>query len=277
MSTARFLSFATALLLILGTAAVSGGIPPIISYQGKLTQPSRVPVADDAYSIQFAIYDVPTGGTALWSETNPSVQVKDGLFSVLLGSVVNLPANIFDSPNRYFGVKVGTDAEMTPRQQIASVPFAFRATAAGTVDDGSITAQKLATSAITLGYAQITNGYFSSSVAYQWVDVTGLSVQVNVPPGGRRIRITVYTFALVCGGQATVVAAIREGGVQLQGVSCQFGTEAIAVPCTFIYSGVPSAGSHTYKVSMYRTGSAGLSMSFCCATEFPAFILVELI
>jgi hypothetical protein len=100
MSTARFISFATALVLILGTAAASGGIPPVISYQGKLTQPSKAPVADSAYSIQFAIYDVPTGGTALWSETNPSVQVKDGLFSVLLGSVVNLPANIFDSPDR---------------------------------------------------------------------------------------------------------------------------------------------------------------------------------
>ena len=52
------------------------------------------PVPDGTYSMQFAIYGVPTGGTALWSETNPSVQVKVGLFATLLGSIVNLPANI---------------------------------------------------------------------------------------------------------------------------------------------------------------------------------------
>ena len=99
-------------------------VPPMISYQGKLMQPSGAAVPDGTYGMQFAIYDVPTGGTPLWSETNPSVQVKGGLFSVLLGSVVNLPGNIFDNPDRWFGVKVGSDPEMMPRQKIASVPYA---------------------------------------------------------------------------------------------------------------------------------------------------------
>jgi len=135
--------------LLIAACAASAAVPPMISYQGKLMQPSGAPVPDGTYSMQSAIYDVPTGGTALWSETNPSVQVKGGLFATMLGSVVNLPANIFDSPNRWFGVKVGADPEMTPRQQVASSAFAFRAAVAGTVDDGAITTGKIADGAVT--------------------------------------------------------------------------------------------------------------------------------
>lgn len=136
-------------VLLVACVSASGSVPPMINYQGKLMQPSGAPVPDNTYSMQFAIYDVPTGGTPLWSETNPSVQVKGGLFATMLGSVVNLPANIFDNPNRFFGVKVGGDPEMTPRQQVASSAFAFRAAVAGTVDDGAITTAKLADGAVT--------------------------------------------------------------------------------------------------------------------------------
>ena len=137
------------LVLIIAATAACASVPPMISYQGKLMQPSGAVVPDGTYSMQFAIYDVPTGGTALWSETNPSVAVKGGLFATMLGSVVNLPSNIFDNPSRFFGVKVGSDPEMIPRQQIASSAFAFRSAVAGTVDDGSITTSKLADGAVT--------------------------------------------------------------------------------------------------------------------------------
>lgn len=112
------LSLAAALVCSISATA---SVPAMISYQGKLMQPSGVPMPDGTCSIQFAIYAAPTGGTALWSETNTAVQVKNGLFAVMLGSVTNLPANIFDSPDRYFGIRVGSDPEMTPRQKIASV------------------------------------------------------------------------------------------------------------------------------------------------------------
>lgn len=146
--------FVFILMLTLIPACVAySAVPPVISYQGKLLQPSGAPVPDGTYSIQFAIYDVPTGGNSLWSETNPSVQVKGGLFSVLLGSVVNLPANIFDNPDRWFAVKVGDDSEMTPRQKIASVVYAIKAemaASAATVADASITTDKIAAGAVTV-------------------------------------------------------------------------------------------------------------------------------
>jgi len=145
MRNLRLLVAIPAVVFLMSSLAF-GSVPPMISYQGKLMQPTGAPVTDGTYSMRFAIYDVPTDGTALWSEPNPAVQVKAGLFSVLLGSVVNMPGNIFDGADRFFGIKVGSDDEMTPRQRIGSVAFSQ---VAGTVTDGAITTGKLADGAVT--------------------------------------------------------------------------------------------------------------------------------
>lgn len=128
MRTFSLLAIMSALFLM--SLSAFAAVPAIINYQGKLTGNDGKPVTDGAYALRFAIYDVPVGGTPIWSEPNATVQVKDGLFSVLLGSLINLPANIFDAKDRFFGVQVGTDPEMAPRQQIASVPFAVKAATA---------------------------------------------------------------------------------------------------------------------------------------------------
>lgn len=151
------------LALLCMAAIAMAAVPPMINYQGKLLKPDGTPVADGTYAMEFAIYDVPTGGRAIWWEANSNVQVKKGLFSVLLGSVVNLPANVFDSPNRWFGVKVGDDPEMTPRQQVTTTAFAFKAAVADTVPDGAITTQKIASGAVT----QMTEVAVATTVTFQ--------------------------------------------------------------------------------------------------------------
>lgn len=110
----------------------AAGVPPVISYQGKLMQPSGAPVPDGTVSIVFSIYDVPIGGTALWTETNNSIQVKGGLFSAMLGSVAPIPTAVFAGPDRYFGIKVGADSETSPRQKIASTAYSQTAGSAET-------------------------------------------------------------------------------------------------------------------------------------------------
>lgn len=110
----------------------AAGVPSVISYQGKLMQPSGAPVPDGTVTIVFSIYDVPTGGTPLWTETNTSIQVKGGLFSAMLGSVAPIPTAVFASPDRYFGIKVGADSETSPRQKIASTAYAQTAGSAET-------------------------------------------------------------------------------------------------------------------------------------------------
>jgi hypothetical protein len=75
----------------------------------------------------FSIYDAATGGTAVWTETQTTT-VDAGFFSARLGEKTAFAANLFDGTKTlYLGVKVGDDAEMTPRQMLTSVPFAVTA------------------------------------------------------------------------------------------------------------------------------------------------------
>ena len=114
-----------------------------ISYQGRLADSTGDPLTGE-YNLEFRIYDVPTGGTPLWTEMwtgGNAVDVSDGLFNVMLGSIDNtLASSIEGEDELYLGVTVGTDAEMVPRVQLGSVPFSMQAM---TVLDGSITTEKL--------------------------------------------------------------------------------------------------------------------------------------
>jgi hypothetical protein len=98
-----------------------------MNYQGQLTDSSGVPVADGAYSIQFTIYDAPTAGAVVWQETQASVQSSKGLFNAILGSVVPISLGANYANDLWLGVKVGADAEMTPRQQLLPAVYAYNA------------------------------------------------------------------------------------------------------------------------------------------------------
>jgi hypothetical protein len=98
-------------------------IPGLLNYQGKLLDASGNPVPDTTYSVQFALYVVPTGGSSFWSETQ-TVRTKAGLFSALLGSVTPIES-VPQAGACYLSMKVGADPEMTPRIQIASAAYAF--------------------------------------------------------------------------------------------------------------------------------------------------------
>lgn len=104
-------------------------VPRLINYQGVVTDASGV-VIDGTHTLTFGIYPEPENivAGALWTEVHSGVLVEDGLFNVILGSVTELPENIFSYGNdRWIGVKVDGDAEMRPRQRITSVPWAYKA------------------------------------------------------------------------------------------------------------------------------------------------------
>lgn len=103
-------------------------IPQLINYQGQLNSPSGTPL-DTTVAMTFTIYDAPAVGLVLWTETHPAVDVSGGLFQVSLGSISTLTDQF--SVNSWLGLTVGTNSEMTPRQQIESVAHAYRV---GTID-----------------------------------------------------------------------------------------------------------------------------------------------
>lgn len=102
-------------------------VAPSVNYQGQLTGSSGSPVDDGVYTMTFSIYDNPTTGSPLWTQTS-TVTVTDGLFDVALGDVAN-PINsaVFPGGPRWLGVQVDPDPEMTPRQLFHSVPYAITA------------------------------------------------------------------------------------------------------------------------------------------------------
>jgi hypothetical protein len=125
-----------ATILLLTANIVSPAGPGLISYQGRFSD-TGTPLADGAYSVAFTIYDQPTAGTVLWTETQ-NVTVTGGLFSVLLGSVNPISPSVFSGSTCFLGIKLGANPEMTPRPRLSSVPYSMVADSARTVGDGFV-------------------------------------------------------------------------------------------------------------------------------------------
>ncbi|HEU0085343.1 MAG TPA: hypothetical protein VFQ59_00055, partial [Candidatus Paceibacterota bacterium] len=148
-----------------------------INYQGKLTNALGIAVPNASYNMQFKLYTVSTGGTAIWTETRidaNKVTVSNGLFSVMLGEVTSL-ASIDFNQALYLGVNIGGsgspswDGEMTPRKKLGAVPAAVVAESANSAINilggtaGSIAYQSAIdttafSSAGTVGQALVSGG-----------------------------------------------------------------------------------------------------------------------
>jgi hypothetical protein len=115
------------LLSLLAAGAVAAAPPATLGYQGRLASAGGIPVSA-TLSITFRLYDVPSGGSALWTETQPAVDVDGGNLAVELGSVTPLPSSIWGR-QLYLGVQVAGDSEMLPRPALTASPYALRAAA----------------------------------------------------------------------------------------------------------------------------------------------------
>jgi hypothetical protein len=124
--------------IIVAMSVAVADIPRMISYQGHLTDELGEPLTGD-YSMTFSIYDDAVEGNTLWSETQPSVSVTDGMFSVLLGAVQPTPDTVFRKADRWLGIAIGSDPEISPRTQLTSVPYAYRVSTVDAASGGTIT------------------------------------------------------------------------------------------------------------------------------------------
>lgn len=108
-----------------GQTAVSAVTPVFLQYQGRLSDPATgEPLPDGSYTMVFRFYKVAEGGTAIWTETK-DVPVAGGLYSTALGSTTPLDLGLFNGQALWLGVKVGTDEEAAPRQQVLPVAYAL--------------------------------------------------------------------------------------------------------------------------------------------------------
>ena len=151
----RVITLLAAVCIFYGMAGEAEAVPQTINYQGMLKTSGGTPV-NGAINMTFRLYSSATDtlNPALWIESQPTVTVTAGRYSVVLGSVtpINLP---FDG-QYYLGVAVGTDEEMMPRQPLTSSSYAFRAAMAdGLSSSVTLTSAGVIVSTVATGTAPL--------------------------------------------------------------------------------------------------------------------------
>jgi hypothetical protein len=166
-----------------------------IAYQGRLADADGNPLTG-TYNMTFKLYDVAVNGSALWTETwngGNDVQVNDGFFNVLLGSITPIPQNVIeDNDTLWLGVTVGVDSEMLPRVQIGTIPYTMQALV---VPDNSITTSKIEDGAITQAKAPTLLQGFSSGERIERGTGTWSGAWAQNPAAGTWYRTSPVTFS----------------------------------------------------------------------------------
>ncbi|MFH2124143.1 MAG: phage tail protein [Pseudomonadota bacterium] len=118
------------------TFSHAASIPPLINYQGMLTDAQGAPIANGTQKLTFNIYDAANGGNLIWGpQVFDPVPVINGMFNIILGTTDSGGRSIVDAfgaEARFLGITVDTVGQtagtaITPRQQILSTPYAMQA------------------------------------------------------------------------------------------------------------------------------------------------------
>ena len=89
-------------LVLVGLLAAQSVLAQTFAVKGVLRDPLGRTVEDGTYRLTFKLYDVDTGGTAIWSEEHAGAAVQHGVFSVELGKTTSLSGVSF--LNTYYNV-----------------------------------------------------------------------------------------------------------------------------------------------------------------------------
>lgn len=141
----------------------------------------------------------------------------------------------------------------------------------------AVQANQLATNAITLGYIQLTSNFSTTSISA--VQLTGLSLSVTIPSGGRRIKLTAYignpyNGTSGDGYELTLWDGTVGTGTQLALATNENGIgDAHFIMCMAVIQ--PAAGAKTYNVGI-RCVLGGI-VNTQSSTGSPSFLLVETI
>ena len=123
--------------MTIGRGQVQGASSTTLNFQARILSGSGALVPDGNYHVEFKLYDLVSGGSALWTETRTTgnlVTVKNGYLSAYLGSVNSFPTTIDWNEEHWLTMNIGGsagsptwDGEMAPRIKLTAVPYAFQA------------------------------------------------------------------------------------------------------------------------------------------------------
>jgi len=234
-----------------------------IAYQGRLAD-AEGNALTDTVNMSFRLYSAAAGGAPLWEEQwtgTTSVQVSDGLFNVMLGSVSPIPQDVITgNSNLFLGITVGTDSEMSPRVQLGSVPFATQAL---TVPDASITSRK-----VKLLHGKTATNFATATLelpgSYIELDGTRAEIMLDVP----QTVVVIGTFDFLVSDGGTAGGKLNVNGSNSADSAVFRGTRG-TVSQTWIVD--LDAGTHTLYLAGRRASAGGVAevgKSFTTMTWF---------
>lgn len=187
------------IMILGGVQFAAAGISESISYQGVLTDTNGTPL-NGSYAIHAKIYNVLVDGSSLWAGTYDNVEVKKGVFNIMLGDPgpnnerdTFAAANLDFEQKLYLGITVGTGTELTPRIELTSVGSAL---IAKDVVDGAVTRDKIVNGEVTLSKLNSDVTLSSLSGSLPVTRLTGNNVNtVNGQTGN--VTITIPTVPTV--------------------------------------------------------------------------------
>ena len=120
----RLLLFVAGLtMLIFVIPTIQAAVPPLINYQGRLTNNSGIPLPDSSYSMEFSIFADSINGEPLWVEIT-EVTTVNGIFSHMLGSIETLPSTLFENYSTLFLGFSRDGVALDARTRLVSTPYA---------------------------------------------------------------------------------------------------------------------------------------------------------
>lgn len=179
---------------------VAADMPQLLNYQGVLTDGSGVAVPDNTYSIVFAIYNVPSGGSELWSETK-DVVVSKGTFSALLGTTTGLGGLAFNE-TYYIGMSIGGGPEL-PRQILTASPYSFTSKSVSGTNNVFPSSGFVGVGTTSPTHPMEVNGSTQTGIQYNgsdpsWASIYTNAVQANaIPMFGYLRQGTLRAYSLV--------------------------------------------------------------------------------
>lgn len=126
----------------LGNVSAAAAVEQRVSVQGRLTD-SDGNAINGTQTITYALYENSSGGPPVCYDDD-LVEFQDGFFNGLLDEVNGCTTSDINGRRLYLGLQVEGDSEMTPRQEIYPVPYAFSlipgADIVGTINGASVLA-----------------------------------------------------------------------------------------------------------------------------------------
>ncbi len=244
-----------------------------INFYGTLKDTSENPLTG-TYDMVFRFYDAPTGGTLLDTSTHTSgngnpVTVTNGEFSVVLGSGTGnaLDGIDFSSNSIYVGLTIGADSEMSPRERLAAVPYAFNSDKVDGYDavdllrgnaSGTISASETSTllTITQAGSGDILNLIDGSTEVFTVLDGGNVGIGSSSPS----TRLSVAGSAYINGG-LTITNITATGTSALTTLTSTYASTTNLTVAGTLYDSANSAGTNGYVLQTTGSGVAWVATS----------------